>query len=311
VRGSAGRVGGWIAGKIAAKKVRLEAPAPVVAQRFAESLAEISNQLTRTWSEHYREHLVDGPVQVEPPEPWPDDTFVVFATTTYKRNFQITKMLPLNLRVTWPYRRNVVWAIADFNEDVEGPDTVATLLKTTLRDAVNHGHVCYAHATLPDGVFHCPLAKNTAHAMVQHIARENLFPLDKIFVVNIDNDNIITPRFLQSVAEVAVQQCSCGNAPGRSGEILCQWKNSEPGLTGRIGMPWAVFCLFGGYDQELTGMGYQDVHIMARARLVGTVRYIQDQWVGFSIPNRAEGQHLLESGKHKEQSHGRRERNQG
>ena len=80
-------------------------------------------------------------------------------------------------------------------------------------------------------------------------------------------------------------------------EVLCQWNNKEPGLTGRIGMPWTEFLRFGGYDEDLLGMGYQDVHLINRARLVAAVVLVTDYWVGCSLPNQENAQGLLEQPK--------------
>ena len=84
------------------------------------------------------------------------------------------------------------------------------------------------------------------------IAETNGIKIDDVYLVNLDNDNVITPAFLNSVCQIAQEQLH--GDPG-SWAILCQWTSPEPGLTGRIGMPATLWSKFGGYDQELTGMG--------------------------------------------------------
>ena len=84
------------------------------------------------------------------------------------------------------------------------------------------------------------------------IAEMNGIKIEELYLVNLDNDQVITPAFLNSVCLIAQEQLH--GDPGRRA-ILCQWKSSEPGLTGRIGMPAKEWRNFGGYDQELTGMG--------------------------------------------------------
>ena len=90
---------------------------------------------------------------------------------------------------------------------VEAPfNVVPMFLKTQPGDAVAMGHISYGHATLPDGVFHCSLAKNTAHTMAFGIELHSAIPGNHVYVINIDDDNTITPRVLQSAREVATRQ---------------------------------------------------------------------------------------------------------
>ena len=219
---------------------------------MGQRLDYLAREITAHWSQHYKDQYPLD--EVAPLIAWPDNVTVIFCTTTFNRNFQIKKALPLNVRLTWPYP-NIFHAVVDFNEG-EVPPQVPTFLESVLYEAVKRGHICYGHARLPDGIFHCPLAKNTAHAFGAVIAEQNSIPKENVYLINLDNDNVLTPEFLRSACQIAQEQLhSADPGPGQRRSICCQWKNKEPGLTGRIGMPLTQWLAFGGYDEDLTGMG--------------------------------------------------------
>ena len=77
------------------------------------------------------------------------------------------------------------------------------------------------------------------------------------------------------------------------------------GTYGRIGLPMVLLTHAGGYDQELRGMGYQDVDLLARLAMIGSVRTVNNEWVGWSIPNQKEkvATILLKGGKKRRCEH--------
>ena len=72
---------------------------------------------------------------------------------------------------------------------------------------------------------------------------------------------------------------------GSGATVGTHWLNSSPGTFGRIGLPLSVFRMVGGYDEEFEAMGWQDVDLLHRLALVGTVEKMSSLWVGFSLPN--------------------------
>ena len=123
--------------------------------------------------------------------------------------------------------------------------------------------------------------------------------LRKTYLVNLDRDNIITEEWLTYCIDRAVKECGslpeqrCRDVWGEgerfkagltAGGTLdqqagltsldgsqqaldipagiytgAQWASKEMGTFGRIGMPAILFALLRGYDEDIIGMGVQDV----------------------------------------------------
>ncbi len=120
-----------------------------------------------------------------------------------------------------------------------------------------------------------------------------------------DNDNIVTSQWFDDVRRAARVQLPAARqqeiqewplqqpAP----TLLSHWHNNSPGTYGRMGLPYSVFNMLGGYDQSFEAMGYQDVDLKRRAGFAGGVDEVQAPWVGFSLPNSPEHVGLMESKK--------------
>ena len=130
--------------------------------------------------------------------------------------------------------------------------------------------------------YDCSVAKNTAHMATQALTGK--FPPECLYVVNVDNDNIITQQFCLDVLETALAELGAG-IQQPSQRVATQWNSKDLGTFGRIGMPWLTFLRVGGYDQGMKGMGAQDTDIMWRLGLVGRVEKKQVLWSGLSVPN--------------------------
>ena len=65
------------------------------------------------------------------------------------RSLNVKVALPLNVAVTWPYRRNVVFAICEFNHEDEEQKRFYAWLSEHFRWPLLQGHVCIARARSP------------------------------------------------------------------------------------------------------------------------------------------------------------------
>ena len=77
---------------------------------------------------------------------------------------------------------------------------------------------------------------------------------------------------------------------------MAHWNPGTPGTFGRIGCPYPLFNMLGGYDEQLEAMGWQDVDFKRRGALVGYVEVVTHAFSGFSLPNDPANADLL-SGK--------------
>ena len=210
---------------------------------------------------------------------------VAFCVTTYKRNFQITTALPVNLCITWPRRRTFTWVVVDFNSDDELQDHIMENYAV----AMACGHLRYHRSVEPWESFHCPTAKNRSTMAAGDLAAD--VALEAIYAINVDNDNLLTSAFLDDVERTAPQQlrhsvAAHANNWLKAPEPLCaHWQSKELGTCGRIGYPLELFMHVGGYDEAFEAMAYQDIDIAARISLIGGVEYISSTATGFSVPN--------------------------
>ena len=126
---------------------------------------------------------------------------------------------------------------------------------------------------MPDG-------QDTSHEAAADLLSLEGTRLGWIYVVNLDNDNLATVGFLQDCRRAACEQLPVAaeaHAEGWAGfvgggaTVGTHWFNSSPGTFGRIGLPLSVFRLVGGYDQALEAMSWQDVDLLDRLALAGTV----------------------------------------
>lgn len=102
---------------------------------------------------------------------------------------------------------------------------------------------------------------------------------ERIFVVNLDNDNAMTPAFIPLLADVIRDQAGPRD--------VVQFTNKQvTGTTGRIGASGGFWSQMAGYDEQFLPMGYQDIDLMNRAKLVGgTIHYINKSESGATVLN--------------------------
>ena len=105
---------------------------------------------------------------------------------------------------------------------------------------------------------------------------------ERIFVVNLDNDNAMTPAFIPLLADVIRDQAGPRD--------VVQFTNKQvTGTTGRIGASGGFWSQMAGYDEQFLPMGYQDIDLMNRAKLVGgTIHYINKSESGATVLNRTD-----------------------
>jgi hypothetical protein len=123
-----------------------------------------------------------------------------------------------------------------------------------LQDYIKKGFLKY-YRTLEPVYYSSPHAKNCVHK----------FATGDI-VCNLDADNYIVKGFIEEVVSmIDVDDVVIGHL-GKEREVFDPHKtNWGNGYFGRIFMKRPFFNSIGGYDEELEGMGYQDVDIILRA----------------------------------------------
>ena len=203
---------------------------------------------------------------------------VCFCVQSFKRTFQLARSIGHNVATTWQFRAHITWLIVDFNEDERILEGLASMVPF----AVMEEHVRVFRPAEPMRYYDCSLAKNTAHMATQALTGK--YPPEWLYVVNVDNDNMITQEFCLDALDVALQELRADvEQPGA--RVGTQWNSKDLGTYGRIGMPWLTFLRLGGYDQGMKGMGAQDTDIMWRLGLIGRVEKKQVLWSGLSVPN--------------------------
>jgi hypothetical protein len=118
---------------------------------------------------------------------------------------------------------------------------------------------------------------------------------DWLYVVNVDNDNLLTDKWLEDAHGAAQDQLAHmrirrlasrdGLARMRKLPLFSQWSSKNCGVTGRMGLPFKLFEELGGYDLKFLAMGFQDIDLKNRAAILGAVDLKRGPWCGFSLPN--------------------------
>ena len=219
------------------------------------------------------------------------DMLLVLCVTTFKRLFQLRRALPANLLNTLQRRDQVAWAIADFNPKA-APECSYQWMLENLSDACRFGHVFWFHAEEGWEHFDCPLAKNSAHVAGGIVSERLGFPENRVYLCNVDGDNIVTLEWLDHIlAEARVCLDSLPSdpidpaQPARMTHSGTHYVCEEMGTYGRIGLPLKTFRAIGGYDEDLHGMGVQDMDISQRLSWLGALTYLKSPIVGWSVPN--------------------------
>lgn len=206
--------------------------------------------------------------------------------TCYGRLFQLRQALPVNLLTLYRWRRLFKIALALFVGDTEVSQALE-FLAVYCGHAIDIGllQVCLGGPELTS--WHSSIAKNTSHRAGLLLATgeaggEESRNNDKVFLVNLDCDNLASEEFCSSVSEVLATLSTYKNA-------VCCWKGQDGGITGRIGLRGDTFLDVGGYQQALGPAGYQDIDLKNRVEKLPEGRVV---WHGrrkrlpdFSIPN--------------------------
>ena len=182
---------------------------------------------------------------------------MVFCISSYKREAQLKRALPLNLACLAPYRQRVRVVVVTFGPDVE----LQEWLRSNLEWALEEGLLQLASGgdasgTAPpahvgswrhrSGMFfeawHASIAKNTSHLVALLTCQKDL---SKTLLINLDNDNLVGNSYLGAAVEAALS-CKRNWHGGACPAVSC----GTGSLTGRLAY-WALdFCALFGYDQE-------------------------------------------------------------
>ena len=100
----------------------------------------------------------------------------------------------------------VVWTIADFNVGSDRT-TLTHWLTSHMSWPLLQGHVNVASATKPWSYFDCCQGKDSAHAFGCQVALCMKADMKKVYLVNMDGDNVFTERWLEDALNRAEQEC--------------------------------------------------------------------------------------------------------
>ena len=187
----------------------------------------------------------------------PDLEQVIFCVTSFKREQQLKKALPLNLLCLAAHKRFVKVVVVTFGPDQE----LQRWLRHHLQWALDEGLLKLASGGEASGTaspaelgswshrngrlfesWHASVAKNTSHLVAMTGTNKDL---SKTLLINLDNDNLLGNSYLGAVVQTAI---NCKKTwHGRACPAVCCGTGS---LTGRLAY-WALdFAAIGGYDQE-------------------------------------------------------------
>ena len=142
---------------------------------------------------------------------------------TFKRTWQLTQVLPINLVLAWELRDKCIFVVADLNKELSD-DMILLFQKCNL--AVQEGILKHFRRHVPEEDrfthWHASIGKNTAHAVAASIAPRSI-------LVNLDNDNFVSRRFFEDIHHYREELMS-GDLAG------IRWRHpSAPPCTGKIG----------------------------------------------------------------------------
>jgi hypothetical protein len=215
------------------------------------------------------------------------DNKVSFCLHCFRRGFQLKQSLIWNLSMAWPFRRMVSFNLVLFNQSDE--DTKATLqwLATYPLGFIQAGYLNVFLAGDDMRFWHASICKNTSHKAAMSQGDEA-----SMLLCNLDVDNGFSADFVPSLVKYA----QAGRQP-----MFIQYKGDDGGVTGRMAY-WAEdFRRSGGYDEGLSGSGYQDIDLRNRFRSMlgdgvpgnpvvnGLNRHHRKFSAGWSFPNDPSG----------------------
>jgi hypothetical protein len=184
-----------------------------------------------------------------------------FATTCMNRRWQLEQTLASNL-ATIALSAHFI-ALCDFNSG----DDLGRLVGRFASE-VRSGTLLYFRTTEPRR-YHSSVAKNTAHRLALIRRPDVLF--------NLDADNRIDRETIALVARVfGADRDSC----------LHNWSGDwGSGTCGRVALSAQRWRELGGYDEGLLPVGWQDLDLLYRARLIGLPYHQHARGVGPAVPN--------------------------
>ena len=201
---------------------------------------------------------------------------VAFCVTCFRCGWQLRKAILANLLMVLPYRSACKIYVVLFKSSESDSDL--EWLQQHAAPALASGLLVVAISDMPNDCWQCSLAKNTAHKFAVLDHRGSAGGSAPQFLINLDCDNILGPRFMESMGDILSDMPvqGCLHAVGK-----------DPGTTGRCGM-WATnFIRIGGYDEDTLPTGYEDVDLIRRCQWVSQRKptYMRKDVCGASIPN--------------------------
>jgi hypothetical protein len=214
--------------------------------------------------------------------------FVVIISTNMGRNKQCIAAQLFNLVTSFVYFRYIRFVVTTFGNDAED----ANLLRTVFAPAIQHGIITIASGgmagaamsskagwldkpdwmpSLPDHTilpgqqmmpmcryWHSSLCKNTSHMVADHKfqSRANLY-------INTDCDNFWPTAYVENILGIWMK------FQNEKGLCIIPHGLVDGGTTGRMCYRPVDFWAIGGYDENLTPSGGQDVQLRLRLGLYG------------------------------------------
>ena len=180
--------------------------------------------LPENWMQRIQAAIDKGP---DAKATWMDPTAcprIVLCIPTFKRTWQLTQTLPINLVLAWEMRDHCIFVVADLNEELS--EDMSRLFQTcgvaTQQQMLRH----YRRLVPEEDGFthwHASIGKNTAHVCGCDACPTNCL------LVALDNDNFVSQTFFEDIYEK-----SGGLMDGNLAGI--KWRHPKaPPCTGRIG----------------------------------------------------------------------------
>ena len=183
---------------------------------------------------------------------------ISLCTTCHNRAHQLKKTFEANLEVL-KSEPDVEWVILNYNSS---DDLHAYMLRQITRAG---GRVVYAVET-SGRPWHCSVAKNIAHKISSGDV-----------LMNLDCDNWIADAIRAIKTELTATR-----------DVLHLSSGLGDGTFGRIIVRRSLFFQFGGYDENLHPMGYQDSDLLERLKTAGAVIKVVTCATGITVQNTKE-----------------------
>ena len=127
------------------------------------------------------------------------DLKIVMCLATYCRTEQLQAALPINLACSWHLRENVIWVLADLNDEAPSQELLSWLSQNVYASLQTKQLCVFRPAQAWNG-WHASVAKNTSH-MAGLLAAGDVIGgsdrLEDVILVNCDADNLPSSMFYQ------------------------------------------------------------------------------------------------------------------